>query len=215
MTAAANGLVRVFIADDHPLYRTALSHLLRERPELEVVGQAADAEQALAGILDVRPDVALLDVKMPGDGVSVSRALRDLGLDTPVLFLSGYTEAEDVYRAVSAGASGYLAKEVGGDVICDALLAVARGETGFCSATEASLVDAVHQHGETARVRLSDRERQILQAVAGGRSNAEIGQQLHISSETVKTHLRSAFEKLGVKDRTAAVAQALRQALIS
>jgi two-component system nitrate/nitrite response regulator NarL len=206
--------IRVFVADDHPLYRQALVRVVSEHPQLDVVGDAPDAPQALRGILELSPNVALLDVRMPGDGVTVMRTLRGDGNATRVLFVSAYTEARDVYRAVAAGASGYLAKDASGEAICDAILAVAQGETRFSPSTEVALVSAVHEREEAARVHLSDRERQILKMVAEGGSNASVGDQLYLSSETVKTHLRSTFEKLQVADRTAAVAAAIRQGLI-
>jgi DNA-binding NarL/FixJ family response regulator len=202
------------VADDHPLYRQALVGLITEHPQLAVVGDAPDAPAALEGIRALCPDVALLDVRMPGDGVTVMQTLRSEGHSTRVLFVSGYTGARDVYRAVAAGASGYLAKDAGGKAICEAILAVAHGETRFSPSTEVALVAAVHEREEAASVHLSDRERQILQMVAEGGSNAQVGEQLHVSPETVKTHLRSTFEKLGVADRTAAVAVAIRQGLI-
>jgi two-component system nitrate/nitrite response regulator NarL len=207
--------VRVFVADDHPLYRQALVAVLTQHPQLEVVGEAGDGPRALAAITELHPDVALLDVKMPGSGIAVMRGIREHALPTLVIFVSAYTGAREVHAAVSAGARGYLTKEAAGAAINDAILAVARGETRFSPAAEASLVSAVQANGDTARVHLTERERQILQLVSAGCSNAGVGEALHLSPETIKSHLRSIFEKLHATDRTSAVAQALRHSLIT
>jgi two-component system nitrate/nitrite response regulator NarL len=209
------GKVSVFVADDHPLYRQAVVAVLDEHPGMEVVGVGADAREAMAAIAELRPDVALLDMKMPGSGIAVVRWIREARLGTHVVFLSGYTGAREVYAAVSAGARGYVTKDAPGPTIHEAILTVARGATWFSPTAEASLVSAVRDRGDAARVYLTDRERQILQLVSEGRSNAEVGGALHLSPETIKSHLRTIFEKLGATDRTSAVAQALRQSLIT
>jgi len=208
-------VIRVLVADDHPLYRQAVASAIDLHPGLAVVASATGAHTALAGIEQLRPDVALVDLRMPGDAIAMARTVRGRRLSTRVLFLSEHTGGREVYAAVSAGARGYLAKDAQADEIRQAVLAVARGETRFSSAAEEALVAVIHRQADLIRPHLSDREREILTLAADGRSNAEIAGALHLSPETIKTHLRTVFEKLGVPDRTAAVAWALRSALIT
>jgi len=206
--------VRVIVADDHPLYREAVIRAIGDRPRLDVVGEAGDAETAMAKIRTLRPDVAVVDSKMPGDGTSVLDSIRAEELPTRVLMLSGYATSPDVYAAVSRGASGYLAKDVGGEAICDAIEGVARGETTLSAEAQSVLVASLRSRGGEAASPLSPREREILRLASDGSSNAEIARTLHLSAETVKSHLRNSYEKLGAKDRTAAVALAMRRGLI-
>jgi two-component system, NarL family, nitrate/nitrite response regulator NarL len=205
--------VRVIVADNHPLYRQAVVRAIGDCPPLEVIAEAADAGTAVAKIRDLRPEVAVLDARMPGgDGESVLERIREEELPTRVLILSGYTAAGDIVAAVSRGANGYLAKDVGGEAICEAIRKVARGETALSPEVQAALVAGLRT-GE-GLPRLTDREREVLVKAADGASNVQIAEALHLSPETVKTHLHNVFEKLGTRDRTAAVAQAIRQGLI-
>ena len=208
--------VRVLVADDHPLYREGVARAIRDRHDLELVAEARDGESALEAIGRLTPDVALLDVRLPGlDGPGVLKALRRAGDDTAVLFLSAYTDGDVVHPALSAGAAGYLSKEATRDEICDAIAAVARGETVLSRDAQAGVVAALHHRGAAADAVLTPREREVLTLTASGISAPEIGRRLFLSPATVKTHLQRSYEKLGVDDRAAAVAEAIRRGLIA
>src|SRR5918996_5148658 len=132
--------VRVLVADDHPVYREGIVRAIKERPELELVGEAGDGREALAQIKELEPDVAVLDIRMPGlEGTQVLSALRRDGVPTEVLFLSAFMESELAYRTVAEGAKGYLSKESSRQEICDAITTVARGGTALAAAVQAGL----------------------------------------------------------------------------
>jgi two-component system nitrate/nitrite response regulator NarL len=213
---AMTARVRVLVADDHPLFREGVARAIRDRPDLELVAEAADGAAALEQTFLLTPDVALLDVRLPGlDGPSVLKALRRAGDATPVLFLSAFTDGDVVHPALSAGAAGYLSKEATRDEICDAIAAVARGETVLSREAQAGVIRALHHRGSAADAVLTPREREVLTLTASGISAPEIGRRLYLSPATVKTHLGRTYEKLGVDDRAAAVAEAIRRGLIS
>jgi two-component system nitrate/nitrite response regulator NarL len=207
-------VVRVLVADDHPLFREALARSIDESPQLEVIGLAASAPDATEQIERLRPDVAVLDLKMPGDGREVLAAVTKLELPTRVLFLSEYVDTASVLSAVSGGASGYLAKGADGGVIRDAILEVAGGGTALSTDAQQALLSGLKSREQAAHSSLTRRELEMLELLADGLSNADIAAQLFVSPETVKAHLRNLFGKLGVSDRTAAVAAALRKGLI-
>jgi two-component system nitrate/nitrite response regulator NarL len=207
-------VVRVLVADDHPLFREALSRSIEESPRLEVIGLAASAPDATEQVERLRPDVAVLDLKMPGDGREVLAAITKLELPTRVLFLSEYVDTASVLSAVSGGASGYLAKGADGEVIRDAILEVAEGRTALSTDAQQALLSGLKSREQAAHSSLTRRELEMLELLADGLSNADIAAQLFVSPETVKAHLRNLFAKLGVSDRTAAVAAALRKGLI-
>ena len=208
--------VRVLVADDHPLYREGVARAIRDRRDLELVAEARDGAGALEAIGRLAPDVALLDVRLPGlDGPGVLKALRRAGDATPVLFLSAFTDGDVVHPALSAGAAGYLSKEATREEICDAIAAVARGETVLSRDAQAGVVRALHHRGATADAVLTPREREVLTLTASGISAPDIGRRLYLSPATVKTHLQRSYEKLGVDDRAAAVAEAIRRGLIA
>lgn len=208
--------VRVLIADDHPLYRDAVARALKQRPELELVGEAADGRAALAEIRRLQPDIALLDIALPGlDGIAVLDALSLEPLATRVVFLSAYEDSETVYRAFAAGGRAYLPKVASADAICDAIVAAARGETVIAPEVQAGLARQVRMRRERDdRPILTARELEVLRMAADGASVAETAQRLCLSANTVKTHLQHIYDKLEVSDRAAAVAQALRQGLL-
>jgi two-component system nitrate/nitrite response regulator NarL len=206
--------VRVFVADDHPLFREALANSIDESPRLEVVGRAASAPEATAQIERLVPDVAVLDLRMPGDGREVLAAVRRQGLATRVLFLSEYVDTASVLSAVSGGASGYLAKGSEAAVIRDAILEVARGGTTLSTDAQRALLNGLKAREQAALSSVTRRELELLELLAEGLSNADIAARLFVSPETVKAHLRNLFGKLAVSDRTAAVATALRRGLI-
>jgi two-component system, NarL family, nitrate/nitrite response regulator NarL len=207
--------VRVYVADDHPLYREGVVRAMKDRPDFELVGEAGDGEQALADIERLKPDVALLDVKMPGrDGIRVLNAVERDKLPTRVIFLSAYLDSAVVYRAVAAGAAAYLSKDSGRQAICDAVAAVARGDAVFAPEIQAGIAREIRMREKDDRPVLTPREREILHLTAEGCSAPEIGLRLYLSPTTVKTHLQHLYEKLGVSDRAAAVAEAMRRGLL-
>lgn len=208
--------VTVFVADDHPIYREGIVRAIRDRPDLELVGEAADGREALERIKELTPDVAVLDIRMPElEGTQVLTALRRDGVATEVLFLSAFMESELAYRTVAGGGKGYLSKESSRQEICDAIVTVARGGTALAPEVQAGLAEEI-QHREQAdgRPALTPRETEVLQMIAEGMSAPEIGRHIHLSPTTVKTHLHTLYEKLGVSDRAAAVAEAMRRGLL-
>jgi two-component system nitrate/nitrite response regulator NarL len=206
----------VVIADDHPLYREALAGAISRRPDLELVGEAADGRTALELIRRHAPDVAVLDMRMPDlRGLEVVAALTRDGSPTRVLMLSAALESSVVYAAVAAGAAGYWSKDGERDAICDAIAAVARGEKVLDPSLQAGVFTEIHSREVNAdRPVLTDREGEILALIAAGMSAPAIGEQLFLSTATVKTHLAHLYEKLGVSDRAAAVAEAMRRGLL-
>jgi two-component system, NarL family, nitrate/nitrite response regulator NarL len=213
--AVASTRIRVVIADDHPLYRTGLVDTVKRRPELELVGEAEDGAAALEEIRNVGPDVCVLDVKMPGlGGVDVLRTLEREGLDVRVVFVSAYYDSDVVYGALGSGASGYLSKDSTGDEICDALVAAAHGRTTLGTDVQAAVAQEIRRRSGDQERLLTPREDQILRLTANGMSAPDIARQLHLGATTVKTHLQRVYEKLGVSDRAAAVAEAMRRGIL-
>jgi two-component system, NarL family, nitrate/nitrite response regulator NarL len=208
--------VRVLVADDHPIYREGIVRAVKERPDLELVGEAAEGRTALEGIRKLAPDVAVLDIRMPGlDGTQVLGAIRRDGLEAEVLFLSAFTEPALAFNTIAAGARGYLSKEASRQEICDAIVAVARGGTAYAAEVQEGLQSAVRDRGLSEEApSLTEREHQVLRLVAEGLTAPEIGRRIHLSPATVKTHLRTLYEKLGVSDRAAAVAEGMRRGLL-
>jgi len=200
--------IRVLIADDHPLVRDGLAALFAQTEEFQVVAQAATGAQAVQQVLQHRPDVTLMDLGMPEmDGLQALRAIRKDLPDARVLVLTMRSGDEDVQRALEAGARGYLFKDTPWPALAEAVRAVARGLRHVSPDAAAALAERV---GDQA---LTDRERQVLGAMTAGQSNKEIGQSLDIAEATVKTHVTAILGKLGVKDRTQAVVQALKRGM--
>lgn len=216
MRRAGAQRLRVQVTDDHPLYRESLARAIRGRPELELVGEASDGRHALEQIRELEPDVAMLDVELPElSGLQVLNAVIREGLETRVLLLSGRAAGEAVYEAISTGAGGFLLKVAGGEVICDAIAAVARGETVLAPELQTGLAGELRLRAEPdERPALSSRERDVLRLLAEGLTAPSIARQLHLGTSTVKTHLQSLYRKLGVSDRAAAVAEAMRRGLL-
>jgi two-component system nitrate/nitrite response regulator NarL len=206
---------RVLVADDHPLYREGVVRAIKERPDLELVAECDDGRVALAEIKRLLPDIAVLDVKMPElDGTAVLNAVERDGITTRVVFLSAYLEGAVVYGAVAGGAAAYLSKDADRQEICDALAAVARGETILAPEAQAGIAREVRMRRDDDRPALTAREREILELTARGRSAPQIAGELYLSTATVKTHLQHLYEKLGVSDRAAAVAEAMRRGVL-
>lgn len=195
--------IRVLLADDHPVVREGLRGMLTAEPDIEVVGEAASGPEAVALAERLRPDVVLMDLRMPGgDGVEATRRLAG----TTVVVLTTYDSDADILRAVEAGAAGYLLKDTPRAVLADSVRAAAAGETVLAPAVAGRLLGRIRAEPTE---QLSARETEVLALVARGLTNAEIGRRLFLSEATVKTHLLRASGKLGVSGRTAAVTKAI------
>jgi DNA-binding NarL/FixJ family response regulator len=205
--------IRCLVADDHPAILEALSLSFESEDDLELVGQARDGERALRLIAVSAPDVAVLDIRMPGvGGVEITRRLRATGIDTAVILYTGDADRTLLLEALDAGARGFLLKEAPLDDLIRAVRIVADGGTYVDPALAGTLTGA----GATERLSvLTDREREILQLLANGMRNQQVAQELSISPLTVRSHVNSAMRRLESDTRTQAVAQALRQSLIS
>jgi RNA polymerase sigma factor (sigma-70 family) len=211
--------VRILICDDHPLFREGLRRMLETVSDFEVVAEAERSDRALELCREHRPDVALLDVELPGgSGIGAAERLRADLPDVRVLVLSAFGDPERVRRAIDAGANGYLLKNAPPKDVIAAIRAVATGGSAFAPwVAEAMLEDARRDSaGQQMRrnlARLSEREREVLKLAAAGQSNAEIGQRLFISEGTVKNHFTHILRKLGLEDRTQAAVAAVKHGL--
>ena len=205
----------MLVADDHPVYREGIVRAVKERPDLELVAEVATGREALDAIAELRPHVAVLDMKMPDlDGRHVLGAIGRDELPTRVLFVSAYVDSEIVYAAIGGGARGYLSKDATRQQICDAVAAVGRGDTVFAAQVQTGIAREIQLRSADAGVLLTPREREILELTAQGFLAPDIGRRLYLSPATVKTHLQRLYGKLGVSDRAAAVAEAMRRGLL-
>lgn len=210
-TGLAAGVVRVVVADDHPVVRAGIVGMLGVEPDIEVVGEAEDGRQAVDLARELVPDVVVTDLRMPGlDGVGATREIVALPGRTRVVVLTTYETDGEILRAVEAGATGYLLKDTPRAELVAGIRDAARGQTVLTPSVATRLVSQVGSRAE----RLTPREVEVLRAVARGLSNAAVGQELFISETTVKTHLIRAFGKLGVNDRTHAVTVAMERGLL-
>ncbi len=206
-------MIRVLLVDDHPVVRTGVRGMLAAEPDIEVVGEASSGAEAIARAAELRPDVVLMDLRMPDlDGVVATGRILAGNADIRVVVLTTYETDADILRAVEAGAAGYLLKDASPDELSRAIRAAARGETVLAPPVAARLVRSV-RHPVTSTP-LSAREIEVLRLVGKGLTNAEIGRRLYIGEATVKTHLLRSFTKLGVSDRTAAVTTALARGIL-
>jgi two-component system nitrate/nitrite response regulator NarL len=206
---------RVLVVDDHPLFRDAIVRLLRSWAEIEVIGEAGSGRAALERIRLDAPDVAVVDLRMPDiDGVQVCTAIAREGLKTRVLIVSGYDDDELVYAALEAGASGYVPKDAPRDEVARAVLSVAHGEIAIATRLAGGIASQIRLRKERTTPLLTEREAEVLTLLAEGKSAPEIGRLLFLATSTVKSHLGHLYEKLGVSDRAAAVAEAMRRGLI-
>ncbi|MFI5508472.1 response regulator [Mycobacterium sp. NPDC051804] len=213
--SSSNRKVSVVVGDDHPVYREGVVRALDNSGRTEVVAAVGNGADALAAVREHRPDVALLDYKMPGlDGIAVAHAVARDHLPTRVLLLSASTEGSVVYRAIQDGAAGYLSKEADRDDIVAAVIACARGESVIPPELVTSLATQVHQHAHSTAPLLSGREQEILRLIADGKTVPEMAAELFLAQTTIKTHIRRLYEKLGVSDRGAAVAYAMRNHIL-
>lgn len=221
-------MIRVLVVDDHPIVRSGIVGLLDTEPDFEVVGEAESGEAAIELAAGLRPDVVLMDLRMPGIGgvEATRRIVHDLpggsaasGPDARVLVFTTYEGDDQILAAIEAGASGYLVKAAPAEELAAGVRAVAAGQTVLAPSIAAQLARAVgSRHSEAERIAerptLTAREHEILSLVAEGLSNPEIATRLFIGESTVKTHLIHAFEKLEVKDRTRAVTRAIELGLL-
>ncbi|PJJ55765.1 response regulator [Compostimonas suwonensis] len=207
--------IRVIVADDHPIVRSGIVGLLASASDIEVVGEAADGLEAAELAEALRPDLVLMDLRMPRlDGVAATARLAQTAPATRVLILTTYESDEHILGAIEAGASGYLLKAAPEDEILAGVRSVADGQTVLAPAIAATLVNRMRAPAAAERPALSARELDVLRLVAEGLSNPQIGRRLFIGEATVKTHLIHVFEKLGVSDRTRAVTLALELGIL-
>lgn len=205
--------ITVLVVDDHPIMRGGVASLLTSEPDIEVIAEAGDGREAAAQALELRPDVTLMDLRMPVlDGVGAIDAIRADWPDANIVVLTTYDTDEAIVRAIEAGASGYLLKDAPSEELLDAVRRAARGETVLAAPVAKRLVDRVRDPAAGA---LSQRELEVLREVASGNTNAQIAGTLHISQATVKTHLLHIYDKLGVTDRAAAVARGYDTGVLS
>jgi two-component system NarL family response regulator len=201
--------IQIVIADDHPIVREGVAANLKREPDLVVIRQANDGVEVLEFIKQNRPDIALLDLRMPRmNGLEVLLALNDLKLQTKAIVMTAFENEEDIQRSMKAGARAYLLKDCPQHILVDAVRRVFQGEVYLLPQITQKLVDRMQ------KPQLSPRELDVLKAVAAGKSNKEIGVQLFISEGTVKTHVESLLDKLETATRTAAVRAAVRRGLL-
>src|SRR6201993_4501043 len=201
--------IRILIADDHSVVREGLVSLVKRKADMTVVAEASNGREAVDLWKEHRPDVALLDLRMPElDGVGAIKEIRELDENAQIVVLTTYDGDEDIYRAIKAGAKAYLLKDTARDALVETVRRVHAGETYLPPQLAAKLAERVSGQA------LSPREIEVLQRMAVGKSNKEIGTELFISEGTVKTHIKSIFSKLDVVSRTEAVAAANRRGLI-
>lgn len=205
-------MIRVVLVDDHPLVREGIRGMLSGQADIAVVGEASSGPEAVDVAAALRPELVLMDLRMPGgDGVDATRAITVAGT-ARVVVLTTYETDHDILRAIEAGASGYLLKDIAPGALADAIRAAARGETVLAAPAQDALLSRAQNR--LSSVSLSAQEIAVLQEAAQGRTNAAIGLALHISETTVKTYLSRAFDKLGVTDRTSAVRRGIELGLI-
>ncbi len=212
--ATSGPLSRVVVVDDHEFFRDGLIRGLQQSGYLTVVGEGATGREGLALIREERPDVAVVDYQMPDlDGLDVVHAVVRDGLPTRVLLLSAITDGPVVYRALEEGAAGYLSKDSRRAEIVAAVRRVAKGETVVPAELAAGLAGQIREHAQAGPT-LSEREQQVLAGFARGQSIPQIAGELFLGASTVKTHTQRLYEKLGVSDRAAAVAEGMRRGLL-
>ncbi len=207
--------ISVYIVEDHPVYRDGLARAVAQRVDLELSGQSGDGRTALEEIRRLRPVVVTLDLRLPGlDGMRILNAIERDGLPSRALILSSASDGAKIYQAVGLGAAGYLSKDAESELICDAIVAIGRGETVLSAEAQRALAGEVRQRAAGEQPLLTTRELEILRLIAEGESAPQIARSLFLSAATVKTHLQHIYEKLGVSDRAAAVAVGMRRGLL-
>ncbi|MFB2921228.1 response regulator [Aerosakkonema funiforme] len=209
----------VLIVEDNPMLQVGLRHALSTQPELEVIGQVEDGLQAVSTAVQLKPDIALVDIELPGmDGITLTQRIKEILPDTRIIILTHYTNQTKVMAALSSGANGYCVKGVSIPQLEAAIMAVAAGNWYL----DAKIADCVLQNirqplpdgEELEKVRLTEREMQVLQQLVEGKSNTEIGVELGVSANTIKGHVQQIIHKLKASDRTQAAVKALRLGLV-
>jgi len=215
--------IRVLIADDAPLFRRGLYVVLSTEPNIEVVAEAENGEEAIAKAEECAPDVVLMDVRMPRvNGIDAARAIRDSSPSTKIIMLTVSDEDDDLYEAIKAGANSYLLKEVSVEEVPEAIRAVVQGQSLISPSMASKLLNEYTTLAKRAEEKsqypapaLTSRELEVLKLVAKGQSNREIGEELFISENTVKNHVRNILEKLHLHSRMEAVIYAVRERLLN
>ncbi|QNE78166.1 response regulator [Streptomyces finlayi] len=207
----ADRTIKVLLVDDHQVVRRGLRTFLEIQDDIEVVGEAADGAEGVARTEELRPDVVLMDIKMPGtDGIDALRKLRELGNPAKVLIVTSFTEQRTVVPALRAGASGYVYKDVDPDALAGAIRSVHAGHVLLQPEVAGALLTQDVGSGTGRGSTLTEREREVLGLIADGRSNREIARALVLSEKTVKTHVSNILMKLDLSDRTQAALWAVR-----
>jgi two-component system, NarL family, nitrate/nitrite response regulator NarL len=208
--------IRVLLADDHALFRRGLASLLAHRDDLEVVGEAANGEDAIERARELMPDVVLMDVRMPGmTGLEATRRLKEEMPYVKIVILTVSEDEEDLFAALKGGAQGYLLKNIDPDDLVACLHQVQRGEAPLAPSMATKILREFGGSSPRPGPVLTQRERQVLELVARGDANKEVARHLEISENTVKNHLRNILEKLHLQNRVQAVMYALREGLIT
>ncbi|MEU8869950.1 response regulator transcription factor [Streptomyces javensis] len=211
---AEQGRIRVLLVDDHQVVRRGLRTFLQVQDDIEVVGEASDGEEGVARAEELRPDVVLMDVKMPGlDGIEALRTLRDLDNPARVLVVTSFTEKRTVVPALRAGAAGYVYKDVDPEALARAIRSVHSGHVLLQPEVALALLSQEDGGGQGRGGSLTEREREVLALIADGRSNREIARALVLSEKTVKTHVSNILMKLDLADRTQAALWAVRHGI--
>ena len=206
---ATRGVIRIMLVDDHPAFRKGLAALMASEPDLMVVAEAGDGKEALQLFREMRPDVTLMDLRLPGHGgVDTTLAIRSEFPDARIVVLTTFDLDEDIFRAIQSGARDYLLKDTPEDEIAETIRSV------FADTAELSPQLVKRLARRQSRAELSEREGQVLNFLIKGRSNKEIGVELHLCEATIKAHLKTLFAKLNVQDRTAAAITAIRQGIV-
>lgn len=211
-----NTPIRIVIADDHVLVRQGIRAFLETHPDLEIVGEAEDAAGAAQLCESQKPDVALVDLVMPGGGIEATRAIRTTSPQTQVVLLTSFEDVQQIVAAVQAGALSCMLKDVDADALADTLRKAARGEAMLHPRVAGKLMDALRRGAEPGNEllqTLSQREREVLTLMADGFSNQQIAERLGIGEKTVKTHVSNVLGKLNVNDRTQAAVYAWKSGL--
>jgi len=207
--------IRVLAADRQPLFREAVARAVRQRSRLQLVAEVADGRAALDGIERHMPDVAIVDIRLPGlDGARVLNAVVRDRLPTRVLLLAGVLDGSAAYEALEAGAAGWVSKAAGEAELCAAIIATAQGQVALTSDAQTAVAAEIRRRATASEPVLSDREWLVLRLVADGWSASDIGHEIHLSTGSVKSSLLKLYKRLGVSERAAAVAVAMRRGLI-
>ena len=214
--------LRVLIVDDHALFRRGLQMVLRQEPDIDVVGEAADGQEAVEKAQELMPDVVLMDVRMPRQsGIKATEQIKDQLPHAKILMLTISDEEGDLYDAIKAGASGYLLKEISIDEVADAVRSVWAGQSRISPSMASKLLSEfaamskrADERHQLPAVRLTEREMEVLKLVAQGMNNRDIAKELFIAENTVKNHIRNILEKLHLHSRMEAVVYAVREKLL-